>query len=99
VFSLACLAADLPVKKKDKNDIRLVKASRAYSFVKYQENNLFLPEPLAMTGFYKALDALRSGTRQKVNVVHIGDSHIQADIFSGRLRTLLQDTGAFGNGG
>ena len=32
-------------------------------------------------------------------MIHIGDSHIQADIFSGRVRTLLQDSAAFGNGG
>lgn len=40
------------------------------------------------------LDSLQSG---KINIVHIGDSHIQADFFTGRMRTLLQER--FGNGG
>lgn len=33
----------------------------------------------------------------KISIVHIGDSHIQADYFSGRIRELLQYS--FGNGG
>ncbi|WHT39849.1 LysM peptidoglycan-binding domain-containing protein [Myroides sp. mNGS23_01] len=32
-----------------------------------------------------------------MNIVHIGDSHIQADFFSGRVRSLIQEQ--FGNGG
>ena len=69
------------------------------TFLKYNLNKITKPDSLAMTGFYQALDSLQNGTRQKVNVVHIGDSHIQADIFSGRMRSLLQDSDAFGNGG
>jgi lysophospholipase L1-like esterase len=34
-----------------------------------------------------------------VNIVHIGDSHIQADFFTGRVRELLQSNPSFGNGG
>ncbi|MTG99155.1 MULTISPECIES: LysM peptidoglycan-binding domain-containing protein [Myroides] len=40
------------------------------------------------------LDSLKEG---KVNIVHIGDSHIQADFFTGKMRKLLQSR--FGNGG
>jgi lysophospholipase L1-like esterase len=75
------------------------KVAHSYSFIKYSQNQLYSADSLAMATFFGALDSLRNGTRQKVNVLHLGDSHIQADIFSGRMRTLLQDSNAFGNGG
>jgi lysophospholipase L1-like esterase len=75
------------------------KVQPQYPFVKYSQNKLFIPDSQAMQHFYEALDSLRSGKKQKVNVIHIGDSHIQADVFSGIMRTLLQDSNTFGNGG
>lgn len=36
-------------------------------------------------------------TKKQVNIVHIGDSHIQADLFSGYMRRALQEK--FGNAG
>ena len=78
---------------------KLPKLAREYSFVKYSLNKIEAEDSLAMAPFYRALDSLQNGTRRKVNVVHIGDSHIQADIFSGRMRSLLQNSEAFGNGG
>jgi lysophospholipase L1-like esterase len=75
------------------------KVDPQYPFVKYSQNDLYTPDKQTLQTFYQALDSLRNGTRRKVNVVHIGDSHLQADIFSGKLRTLLQDSNAFGNGG
>ncbi|MBK0403018.1 hypothetical protein I5M27_08465 [Adhaeribacter sp. BT258] len=75
------------------------KLAQQYGFIKYGLNKIEVKDSLAMQTFYRALDSLRAGTRQKVNVVHIGDSHIQADIFSGRMRSLLQDPEALGNGG
>src|SRR6478735_1662239 len=63
--------------------LQVKKVARTYKFVRYAENKLFTPDSLAMRSFYLALDSLRAGKKQKVNVVHLGDSHIQADIFSG----------------
>lgn len=51
----------------------------------------------ALDSFFRKLDQLLQGKTQKVSIVHIGDSHIQADIFSGRLRTLFQQH--FGHAG
>jgi lysophospholipase L1-like esterase len=48
--------------------------------------------------FYTALDGLAAGTRKEhVRMLWLGDSHGQADFWSGRLRTILQKR--FGNGG
>src|SRR5690606_41645543 len=40
--------------------------------------------------FYEKLDLLQKGEVKQVRVVHIGDSHLQADFFSGEVRRLLQ---------
>ena len=41
-------------------------------------------------GFFAALDSLREGKDTVVTIVHLGDSHIQAGHYSGRLMRLLQ---------
>jgi len=53
-----------------------------------------------LSGFYTALARLESGTRTRpVVVVHLGDSHIAGDGFSGDLREKLQQRfGAAGRG-
>ncbi len=52
--------------------------------------------PLAR--FYRALAGLQSGLRQEpVTILHLGDSHIAADNFSGDLRALFQ--ARFGDAG
>ncbi|WP_082305048.1 MBOAT family O-acyltransferase [Persicobacter sp. CCB-QB2] len=50
-----------------------------------------------LRAFFKQLEALESKKQQKVNIVHIGDSHIQADFFTGEMRKLFQED--FGDGG
>lgn len=47
--------------------------------------------------FFSKLEMLDSLKQGKINIVHIGDSHIQADFFTGQMRNLLQNR--FGNGG
>lgn len=51
----------------------------------------------ALDGFYEKLNDLNDGKRKQVKIVHIGDSHLQADFFSGEVRRLLQLV--FGNAG
>ncbi len=43
-----------------------------------------------MWHFYHQLSRLEAGRIRTINIVHIGDSHIQADWFSGETRRLLQ---------
>lgn len=66
-----------------------------YTFIRDTLN--YLINDSALSGFYKKLDELQNGTRDKIVVVHIGDSHIQADYFSGMMREQLQRK--FGNAG
>ncbi|MCS6905840.1 MAG: hypothetical protein RML72_12715, partial [Bacteroidia bacterium] len=65
-----------------------------YDFVDYNSNYFILPQPTTLLRFFEALG--RAG-HKKVKVVHIGDSHIQADIVTGHIRNTLQTI--FGAGG
>ena len=51
----------------------------------------------AMDGFYHHLDSLVNQNDRSVSIVHIGDSHIQADYLTGRVRRNFQRN--FGNAG
>ncbi|WP_320814470.1 GDSL-type esterase/lipase family protein [Flavobacterium sp.] len=51
----------------------------------------------AIKRFLQKLDSIEITKKNKVRIVHIGDSHIQADLFSGKMRSLLQNK--FGNAG
>jgi lysophospholipase L1-like esterase len=51
----------------------------------------------ALDPFFLKLQGLKTTSSGKVNIVHIGDSHIQADFLSGYLRTALQSF--FGDAG
>lgn len=52
---------------------------------------------LTLRSFYNKLSQLSKTNAGQVRVVHLGDSHIQADYFSGEVRKLLQQK--FGNAG
>jgi lysophospholipase L1-like esterase len=100
-FLVVGLALGLPADSTqlNKKGLNLSKITAAYPFIKLGNNHIANTDTPGLRTFYLALDSLRNGTRKKVQVVHIGDSHIQADLFSGRIRTQLQDSAWFGNGG
>lgn len=65
-----------------------------YPFIHYRQNYWQWKDVQAVQPFFEALKHTDS---QKVKIVHIGDSHVQADVFTGFIRGRLQDI--FGNGG
>lgn len=68
-----------------------------YPCINY-ESNIISPETEKyLYSFYNHLDFYLKSHKGKINIVHIGDSHIQADYLSGHARFLFQQT--FGNGG
>ncbi len=71
----------------------------SYPFIKAEQNQIRSVSSSSMRHFYNAMQELSRGKRQKLNIVHLGDSHIQADFFSGHLRQLLQADSTLGNGG
>ena len=62
------------------------------------ETEIALINPDALLCFYEKLAELKSSElRHKINIVHIGDSHIQADLMTNVVRERLQS--AYGNAG
>lgn len=41
--------------------------------------------------FFEKMDSLYEGKKEKLHIFHIGGSHIQADIYSNKIRTYLQN--------
>lgn len=71
-----------------------------YNFINYSENKLVFPGDSSDFEhvFYK-LDTVILNGKGKISVVHIGGSHIQADVYSGRTRERLQTFYPGMNGG
>jgi hypothetical protein len=67
----------------------------AYPFLTISNNTISNSQGL--DSFYKKLSDLKRTHKGVVRIVHIGDSHIQADILSGTVRNKLQQY--FGNAG
>ncbi len=70
-----------------------------YPFIKFDQNKIYTPNPDVLLSFYRNLERLMKSGDKQINIVHIGDSHIQADILSDRMRHSLQDFFPGGNGG
>ena len=51
----------------------------------------------ALLAFYEKVYQLEKSKSGKINIVHIGDSHIQADLFTAKIRKEMQSV--FGNAG
>lgn len=67
------------------------------AFAQGVANTDFKNESLLAPVFEKLYQLDKSKASKKVNIVHVGDSHVQADIFTNVIRQLLQ--AKFGNGG
>lgn len=96
LFYISCNAQSsdtiLPVEKYN-SYIR--QKSQALSFLKPEKAVIEHASELDM--FINKLQALKENGNGKVNIVHLGDSHIQAGYFSGIVRRGLQQY--FGNAG
>lgn len=70
------------------------------AFVNYTENKIYFPkDSLAFNLFHHKLDTLLFKGEGKINIVHIGGSHVQADIWSDRIRTNFYNYFPGTNGG
>jgi len=74
--------------------------ARTYSFINYNENYLHHSKDSSlMLAFYKKVDELREGKRDKVTIVHYGGSHIQAGTWSDKVISNFQSYKNFEGGG
>ena len=95
VVALLLVSTSIWAQEQPQNQANFDAASVQDTLNEPYKNIIYYPEQLKH--FFTSLKELSEGKRKKVNIVHIGDSHIQADFFSGRVRSLIQEQ--FGNGG
>lgn len=67
----------------------------AYPFLQTDSNRIVNHH--ALDAFFEKLELLRQGKIKQVRILHIGDSHLQADFMTGESRRLFQEE--FGNAG
>lgn len=72
----------------------LITYSKKYDFIKYNQNYIEWNDYNSVKNFFKKL---KKTPQRKLKILHIGDSHVQADIFTGYIRNELQVI--FGDGG
>jgi lysophospholipase L1-like esterase len=71
-----------------------------YNFIRYDLNEMHYPgNRLYVDSFNEKLEKLLTTGEGKINIVHIGGSHIQAGSFSGQMRTRLQQLNGEMNAG
>ncbi len=80
-------------------DIPFADYSR-YPFINVFANKLEMPEnPATLNTFFQKLSECQMKGTGKVKILHIGDSHVQADFFSGEVRQRFHETFTGCNGG
>ncbi|HWY97761.1 MAG TPA: hypothetical protein VNY36_01640 [Bacteroidia bacterium] len=67
-----------------------------YSFINSDIDTINY-DSVALKSFFVKLKELKEGKRKNIVIVHIGDSHLQADFFTSWVRQHLQQD--YGNGG
>ena len=71
-----------------------------YEFIRYDLNRFeFFGDPSRFDRLYSKFDELISRGEGKFTIVHIGGSHLQADVYSDRMRKRLQTFQPGNNGG
>lgn len=70
-----------------------------YPFLNRDDNLIYRNNNESLLYFFRSLDSLVRRGDRKVNIIQIGDSHIQAGFFPNKVRWLFQNNMFFGNGG
>ncbi|MBJ7879958.1 GDSL-type esterase/lipase family protein [Gelidibacter salicanalis] len=67
--------------------------------INFEENTFKMAENApTFHQFFAKMDSIYTGKKQKLHIFHIGGSHIQADIYSNKIRTYLQNTNTVSQG-
>jgi len=100
IFLLFCFSILLLVPAKIKSQIDYPLEISYYDFIQYENDKFEFPgDSSAFERFFYKMDTLMLHGTGKITIVHIGGSHIQADIYSGRTRARLQTFYPGMNGG
>ncbi|MDR2682564.1 MAG: GDSL-type esterase/lipase family protein [Dysgonamonadaceae bacterium] len=86
-----CIALCFPLQaQRAKEDIHTV-AVPEYSFMDYNYRAIQVPgeDSTRLNRFFQKIDTLLQEGRGRINILHIGGSHVQADLFSHEVRRNL----------
>ncbi len=106
--TLAFCQDDLKEKTKNLEDsirFMLYKERPYFEVVNYGANRIQMKDSTSLDYFFEALYKLQQSKNAKgeekvqVKILHIGDSHLQADFFTGKVRKLFQEDKRFGDAG
>ena len=70
-----------------------------YPFINQENNEIEIYGQKSWKAFFNKLDSQYSRGKEKVNILHFGGSHIQADIWSNKMRTNFQNLRPFNQSG
>jgi lysophospholipase L1-like esterase len=74
--------------------------AQQYPFINYNQSKLyFSKDSSGMMVFYKKIDDLKKGKRDRINIAHFGGSHLQAGFWPEVLMNGFQSMGNFEGGG
>ena len=90
LVALFCLSSPLVAQ-----DTLTAGPATRYDFLDREQNRIH--NGVSLSDFYEKLYRLKKGENLQVRIIHIGDSHIQADFLSGVIRQNFHRD--FGNGG
>ena len=62
-----------------------------YTWINYQSNRIQIPgsDSTRLNVFFQRFDSLSCNKSERINILHIGGSHVQADVFSNQVRRNL----------
>ncbi len=90
LLSVVCLIATAVVGQNDKK----------YPFIKYEANRLIMPpDSSLMMKFYDKMDNFYTGDNDKLTILHIGGSHVQAGTWTGTFIKQIQNYDGKKDGG
>ncbi len=79
------------------NHIRsLIRYQSYYPFIRYEKNFIEYCSPLALDSFFRKIPRV---PYRKLRILHVGDSHIHADIMTGSIRNRMQEILGYGGRG
>ena len=83
---LIVLYMPLPAQRT-KSDIQPVEIPK-YRFINYKQNKIQIPgkDSTRLDRFFQKIDTLLETGEGRINILHIGGSHVQADMFSHQVR-------------
>jgi hypothetical protein len=74
----------------DSVKVEIDSATVAIDTANFEAFNNVISNEKALTAIFEKLYQLEENQDRKVRIVHIGDSHIQADLFTGKIRYRMQ---------